>query len=418
MWSCWCSRVDNRCIKHFTCAINNCKFTTGTERWVPTQNHLVGNWWLHQKLLQVFAEYGNCAVFCLFGKHVAYFRFDAWRNQTRVTILDGKAHKWLGIGVVTNDDVALQVTQNQVLGCNQFYCQNLFRFATVYRQNAVTSHLYNVLFVVVVVFVNGLFLWLFSNGCNLAQAVCQVADVLAVLCIVGNYFRNDIQRTLNSLFCSFYALFGVDVLFSDNLDVFRFLLQKDDVSKWLQALFLGNACASFALWTVWAVQVVNGNLSFCRFNFRAEFVSKFALLLDAGNNLCLLFFQVAQIRKSFKKFTKLLVVERASCFLAVTGNERNCVTFVNQVNSRFHLPFGNVKFICNFQNDIHCLFSLYLYPVISRPSLLWHVALSYFVENIHNRTIIQNSAHFCNTLKAKFAKNNTPIFVPKLRTIS
>jgi len=49
--------------------------------------------------------------------------------------------------------------------------------------------------------------------------------------------------------------------------------------------------------------------------------------------------------------------------------------------------------------------------------LLWHVALSYFVENIHNRTIIQNFAHFCNTLKAKFAKNNTPIFVAKLQTI-
>ena len=293
LWSCWCSRVDNCCIKHFTCAINYCKLTTGSKRWVPTQNYLVGNWWLHQKLLQVFAEYGNCAVFCLFGKHVAYFRFDAGCNQTCVAILDGKAYKWLGIWVVANNDVALQVTQNQFLWCHQLYCQNLFRFATVYRQNAVTSHLYNVLFVLVVVFVNGLFLWLFGNGCNLAQAVSKVSDVLAVLCIVRDDFRNDVQRTLNGLFGSFYALFGVDVLFSDNLDVFRFLLQKDDASKWLQTLFLGNACTSFALWTVWAVQVVNGNLSFCRFNFRTELIGKFALLLDAGNNLCLLFFQVA-----------------------------------------------------------------------------------------------------------------------------
>ena len=123
---------------------------------------------------------------------------------------------------------------------------------------------------------------------------------------------------MQRVFDGFYALFLVDVFLGKFLGVLVRFLQQNDVGKRLQALFLGDGCARAAFGTVRTIQVVHSHLCFCRFDFRAKFVGKFALFLDTFQYLRFLFFKVAKVGQAFKQFAQLLVVEAACRFLAVT----------------------------------------------------------------------------------------------------
>ncbi len=57
--------VDHCRSDHFTGRIYNCKFTSGTECWIPSKYSLSYDWRLHQKLMQILLEYADCPVFCL-----------------------------------------------------------------------------------------------------------------------------------------------------------------------------------------------------------------------------------------------------------------------------------------------------------------------------------------------------------------
>lgn len=72
--------VNYRSIQYLTRAVYYGKFAARSKRGVPAQYYFADDWRLHKQLFQVFAEYGNSTFFRLFGKHIAYFRFDARRD--------------------------------------------------------------------------------------------------------------------------------------------------------------------------------------------------------------------------------------------------------------------------------------------------------------------------------------------------
>ena len=79
-------RVDNDGIKHFSGLIDNCQLASVCKSRIPAKYNLSGDWRLHQKLMEVLAEYADGALLCLLRQFIPYFTLDGRRDQTVITV--------------------------------------------------------------------------------------------------------------------------------------------------------------------------------------------------------------------------------------------------------------------------------------------------------------------------------------------
>ena len=80
--------VNDRGVQHFSCGIHNSQLTASTESRVPAKDHLACDWWLHQKLRQVFTEDRDGAVLSLLCQHIPDLTLDGRGDETTVAVSD------------------------------------------------------------------------------------------------------------------------------------------------------------------------------------------------------------------------------------------------------------------------------------------------------------------------------------------
>lgn len=80
--------VNDRGVQHFSCGVYDSQLTASTESRVPAKDHLACDWWLHQKLGQVFAKDCNGSVLRLLRQNVADLTLNSRGDQTTVAVGD------------------------------------------------------------------------------------------------------------------------------------------------------------------------------------------------------------------------------------------------------------------------------------------------------------------------------------------
>ncbi len=245
-----CGRVNYHGIQYFTGRVNNCQLTAGTECGVPAEYGLSHDGRLHQKLVQVLTEHLNRTVLCLLGQVVTDFTLNCRCNQTLIAVSDSSTERILCIHIIINDNFLLKVTQNLLYRRGNLDTEELFILATVQRQHTMSRNLLNLLFEFVIHLVYGLFLRILRRGRNRSKLCCYLTDIASVLCVIGNYFGDDVHRTRNCLLCCLDILLRINVIGSLFLQRLVRLLRKNQVCERLQAFFHCNCCSGSSLRTV------------------------------------------------------------------------------------------------------------------------------------------------------------------------
>ena len=130
----------------------------------------------------------------------------------------------------------------------------------------------------------------------------------SVIRLIGNMLRNNILCTGNSLCHGSYFFFLGYKSLCFFLDGLICHLKHNDVCQWLKAFFLGNGGTGTSLRTVWAVKILHNNQGLGGKDLLLQLFCQLALVLNAGKNLFLFVFQIAQVSQSFIQITKLLVI--------------------------------------------------------------------------------------------------------------
>ncbi len=166
--------------------------------------------------------------------------------------------------------------------------------------------------------------------------------------IVADDFSHDVARALqgflgagnllvDKLLCNFFG--GTRVLFQDQF------------GQRIQALFTCEHGARAAFLFVRRVQVFERGHGDRGGDGGAQLVREFALLFNGCKDGGAPFIQRAQADEFVREDADLFVVERAGHFLAVTGNERDGVAFVKEVDDSRHLRRLDVK----LGGDLFCV---------------------------------------------------------------
>ena len=79
-------RINDRCIKDLSSGIDYRQLAAGTERRIPPKHDLTCDWRLHQKLFQIFTEYGDCSILRFFGQCTADFTLNRRCDQSAVAV--------------------------------------------------------------------------------------------------------------------------------------------------------------------------------------------------------------------------------------------------------------------------------------------------------------------------------------------
>ena len=153
--------------------------------------------------------------------------------------------------------------------------------------------------------------------------------VFMIIGIIGYGFRDDIHRSLNRFCCRLYFLFFRKITFRFGLQWLLGHLKQDNISKSFQSFFFCNRRTSTAFWTIWTIQIIHDNLCLCRKDLGFQFVSQFALLFDACENLLFLFFQITQVHQSFMQCPQLCIVQCSCNFFSISCDKRNRIAFIN-----------------------------------------------------------------------------------------
>ena len=188
---------------------------------------------------------------------------------------------------------------------------------------------------------------------NLALFQCLISDPGAIICFIGYALRNNVHGSGDGFLYRCHTFFLRQITFCLCFQRCRCHLKKNNIGQTFQSFLFCHSCTSPAFWTIWTIKVIHSHLCLRCLDRCFELFRQFPLLLNAGDHLCLLIFQISKIGQPLTQITKLLVIKRTSSFLPVTGNERDGISLINQFDCCFHLPFLHLKFFCQFLYNIH-----------------------------------------------------------------
>jgi len=108
------------------------------------------------------------------------------------------------------------------------------------------------------------------------------------------------------------------------------LLSPDQLSQVTQTQGPGNGSARFALGPVGAVEILQPSQRVCSRNLCEQLRVGYTLLTEQANDIRPARLKIAQGLQLLSKSTQDLVIKITSDFFAITGNERDRCTIVNQ----------------------------------------------------------------------------------------
>ena len=294
----WCRRIDHLGIQHLSCGIYHCQLAACTEGRVPAEYHLPGNWRLHEKLLQVLTEHTDSSVLCLFRELTSDLTFNGRRDQSVIGIPDYLQKNRCCIFIVRRNNLLSQILQNSFFRSNYLHHKEFFVFTSVQRKDTMAECLFHRLLVGIVHLIYALCLFILSRTGEHALFHGDLPDVHAVICLIGNHFRNNILGTLKCFLLVLNFLLLTDILSGLRFKRLVCILLQDIFGKAIKPLFLGNTGPGLSLRSVWSVKILHHHKCLCGKDFLLQFLRQFPLLFYTSDYLLLLFLQIAQIIQS------------------------------------------------------------------------------------------------------------------------
>ena len=310
-------------IQHFTGRVNNGQLAASAEGGIPSQHHLSGDGGRKQQLFQVLAEHIDSAVLRLFRQVIPYFPFDGRRNQALVAVLYGFLQQRECIRVLRGDCLLDQIPQNPLHRGIDFHGQHFLRFSPVQRKHSVPRHFPHRLLKIIVHLVYACGLLILGGAGDDALLHGGLADVAAVVRVVGDALSDDVLRSLYRFFrrpdsLLFLCVLSGDIFCSLLHDRSLGFLGQDILCQAVQPFGLGHAGAGLALRPIGAIEVFHYHQGLGCQNLLLQLFCQLPLLLDAAQNLLLLLFQIAQVGQPLVQVTELLVVQGTGGLLSVS----------------------------------------------------------------------------------------------------
>ena len=171
--------------------------------------------------------------------------------------------------------------------------------------------------------------------------------------LVRNLLRHDIQRAGHSGLSIRHFLVRVHIFLRFLQYMAALLLGQNIVCQALQPSLLRDARAGPSLGAVGKIEVLHFYKGLRLFNLLSKLVRELSLLLDALHDLRLALLKRPQIGQRFAQITQLLVGQRSRRFFSVSGDERDRIALVDQLDGRFHLPCLNAQIEGDLFIDLH-----------------------------------------------------------------
>ena len=181
----------------------------------------------------------------------------------------------------------------------------------------------------------------------------HLSDTRAVLCMVGNTLRYDIQSARYGFLYIFHTFFFIDIGCGGFFQRFFHLLHHDLIRKRFQPLFLCNRSSCSPLWAIRPVQIVHSHQRVRRLNLCPQFVRQRPLFFNCRQDAFLFLFQIAKVMQTFIQITKYLIIQSAVHFFSITCDKWNGIPLINQGNDRFHLTRFDIQLFLQFFYNIH-----------------------------------------------------------------
>ena len=348
-----CRRIDHHGVQDFAGGIHNSQLASGTEGGIPAEDRFSLHRRLHQKLCEVGAENSDGTVFRSLCQAIAKLCLDGRRDQTFVSV----GYGFLQIG--RTDRIAPCLHLVRQVGKNIFHRssdphgEDLFFFTAVYGEDPMSGDLFQRFGIIIVIGIDRLRIriLLLRFGSKKTAAVRHGTDRLSVVGIIGDLFRKNV-------FCHGQRGCGVRNLFFRIYEFLRFLhrvsaAKTQCVGQRRQSFLSGDHSTGTAFGLIRAVQILQCHHGLGLVNLPAQFFRQFSLLFNGGQDGGFAFLQIAEVTETLVKGTKDFVVESAGRFLAVTGNEGNGVSFIDQPDHGLCLPSLDVQFFRNNIDNIH-----------------------------------------------------------------
>ena len=177
-------RINNRRSDYLSGRIDHCKLTSGTECRVPSKNRLSHNRRLHQKLFQIFSEYGNRSILRLFGKIVTDFPLNCRCNQTLIAVLHRFLKRRCRIRIIRMNRLLLQITDNILLRCLDLDRQEFLLLSTVQCQCSVPCKLCHRLLKIIIHLIDRFCLFILSSRDYLTLFHRRISNPASVIRLI------------------------------------------------------------------------------------------------------------------------------------------------------------------------------------------------------------------------------------------
>lgn len=316
--------------QHLAVLIDNRQLAARAEAGIDAQRHLAANRRLHEQLMQVIAKDADRALVGFIRQLIADFALQRRLDQPRPRVIRRCADNLTACAARLDDLPADDLTGAFVVAFHADL-QPFLALAAVDGKDAVTRRTQNRLTVIGVLRID-VFAFLGGDAAEHARPPVKLAKLGADGRIVAELLRQNILRKLHGSLRIRHALFIADICLRQCKRFIPAPLGENGVCQRLDALLPRNHRTRAAFGLIRAVDILQlgkrdrGGKLF--FNLLVEF----SLLGNARHNLLAAFIQPAQIIQPLADFAELLVVHRAGHLLAVSGNEGNGVSLVDERN--------------------------------------------------------------------------------------
>ena len=215
--------------------------------------------------------------------------------------------------------------------------------------------------------IDGILLVLFDGGAfEDGDPLHEPAENFPQVCIVGDHLGNDVGGPGQSLFCRIDALFGVYIIFCQHSGLGKILsLPVELHCQRLQAFFLCHGSAGAALGPVGTVEVLQLRQGDGGIQGGGNFLRQLFLGLDGFADLLPALGEIPEILQPVGQSAERGVVHGSVEFLAVPGNKRNGVAFIQKGHHIFNIFGALFQLLCKLRDQFVHRFSSVSGAIIS-----------------------------------------------------
>ena len=291
---------------------------------------------LHQQGLEIQGKIMNGTLAGSVGELVANFPLDGGKNQPLKSILRGGAdksgngHNRLQRGTTDNGSAFVAGQGNGGL-------QDALLFAPVDGKNLVIQNAGNGLREIIVKFIDAVFFCsVFCFAGQKSFAHDYFPQPLSDVSIVGEVFCDNIIGTLESFLGGINSLIRVYIPFCQHRGVLA-VLRENRFSQRRQTFFSGHGATGTPLLLVRAIKVFHFGHGLCLINGGGQLLREFSLVIDGLFHFFPPSLQIAQIGQTGFQITKGGIIHGTVHFLTVARDERNGISFINQLDDIFNI---------------------------------------------------------------------------------